>query len=373
MKSFGSKAQGARLERMRASPRWAGEGFRNLHPILPGLRDPSAPMPTWTDFFCTDNRRTPARPLPSMSPLEGWRRKPDSGLRTTWLGHSTVLIEIDGLRVLTDPVWGPRASPLRLAGPKRFQPVPVALRAMPPVDLVIISHDHYDHLDYPTSRALAKSAVPCVTSLGVGAHLEAWGIAPERITELDWWESHESSGGRLRVTAAPSQHFSGRTLKTRNATLWSSFNVRSARHRVFFSGDTGLTTEYEQIRARLGPFDLVMLEIGAWNAAWGDMHLGPENALKAFVLLGGGTFLPVHWGTFALGMHAWDQPAEVLLEAGSKSGARLVMPRLGEPVEPALASGRVDPWWRSVDSARELPGPGPKTGELPTMMPWPID
>jgi L-ascorbate metabolism protein UlaG (beta-lactamase superfamily) len=358
MKSLGSKAAGARLERMRASPRWAGEGFLNLHPIRPGLRDPNVPLPTWTEFLCDQGRRFPAHPLPSMSPLEAWRRPPGSGLRATWLGHSTVLIEIDGVRVLTDPVWGPRASPLRLAGPKRFQPVPVALRAMPPVDVVIVSHDHYDHLDYPTIRALAKSDVPFVTSLGVGAHLEAWGIRPERITELDWWESHRLASGGVRVTAAPSQHFSGRTVKTRNATLWSSFVMRSDRHGVFFSGDTGLTAEYQEIRARLGPFDLVMLEIGAWNAAWGDMHLGPQNALEALELLGGGPFLPVHWGTFSLAMHAWDQPAEVLLE-------------LGEPSEPALASGRVDPWWRSVDGAGQPSAP--EEGALPQVVPWPVD
>jgi L-ascorbate metabolism protein UlaG (beta-lactamase superfamily) len=361
---------------MRSSPRWAGEGFRNLHPILPGLRDPSAPMPTWTDFLCGRERSAPARPLPSSSPLEVWRRGPDSGLRVTWLGHSTVLIEMDGLRVLTDPVWGPRASPFRLAGPKRFQPVPVALREVPRVDLVVISHDHYDHLDYPTIRALAKIDVPFVTSLGVGAHLEAWGIEPERITELDWWESHTLATGDVQVTAAPSQHFSGRTPKTRNTTLWSSFVVRSERHCVFFSGDTGLTTEYTDIRGRLGPFDLVMLEVGAWDAAWGDMHLGPENALKAAALIGGGAFLPVHWGTFRLGMHAWDQPAEVLFDLSPKTHMPLIMPKLGEPVEPAHASGHVDPWWRSVDSvvALEQPvGSGSTEGNLPSPIPWPID
>jgi L-ascorbate metabolism protein UlaG (beta-lactamase superfamily) len=373
MKSLGSRARGARLERMRASPRWAGEGFRNAHPILPGLRDPNAAMPTWTDFLCGQERGTPARPLPSVSPLEVWRRKPDSGLRATWLGHSTVLIEIDGVRVLTDPVWGPRASPLRLAGPKRFQPVPVALRAMPPVDVVIVSHDHYDHLDYPTIRALAKSDVPFVTSLGVGAHLEAWGIPPQRITELDWWESHELTEGGVRISAAPAQHFSGRTPKTRNATLWSSFVVRSERSCVFFSGDTGLTTEYADIRRRLGPFDLVMLEIGAWDPAWGDMHLGPHNALKALEFLGAGAFLPVHWGTFRLGMHAWDQPAEFLFQHSPESSARLMMPRLGEPMEPALASGRVDPWWRSVDVAGQPLRPASSGGKLPTLMSWPLD
>ena len=190
MKSLGSKAQGARLERMKASPLWSGEGFRNVHPVIPGLRDPSVPMPTLTEFLCGGERREPERPLPLVNPLAFWRRAPHTGLRVTWLGHSTVSIEIEGVRILTDPVWGPRASPLHFAGPKRFHPVPVALREMPPVDLVIISHDHYDHLDYPTIRALAKSDIPFVTSLGVGAHLEYWGVVPERITELDWWESH---------------------------------------------------------------------------------------------------------------------------------------------------------------------------------------
>lgn len=357
---------------MRASPLWAGDGFRNVHPILPGLRDPHAPMPTWMEFLGGAKRRAPARPLPTANPFETWRRKPGSGLRATWLGHSTVLIEMDGVRVLTDPVWGPRASPSRLAGPKRFQPVPVALRAMPTVDVAIISHDHYDHLDYPTIRALAQTDVPFVTSLGVGAHLEAWGVPPERVTELDWWESHDLPKGGLRVTATPSQHFSGRTLKTRNATLWSSFVVRSQRHCVFFSGDTGLTTEHEDIRARLGPFDLVMLEIGGWDPAWGDMHLGPKNALEALALLGGSAFLPVHWGTFSLGMHFWDQPPELLYQLGAKSGAALMMPRIGEPVEPAHASGHVDPWWRNLDGSRE-PAEPEVAGGLPTAMPWPLD
>ncbi|HLX81966.1 MAG TPA: MBL fold metallo-hydrolase [Burkholderiales bacterium] len=371
MKSLGAKAQGARLERMRASRLWAGERFRNLHPIIPGLRDPAAAMPTLGEFLCGGERRVPRGPLPSLNPLEAWARPPASGLRATWLGHSTVLIEIDGLRVLTDPVWGPRASPSRLAGPRRFQPVPVPLRALPPVDLVLVSHDHYDHLDYPTIRELAKRDVPFVTSLGVGAHLEAWGVQPERITELDWWESHNLPDTGLSVAAAPAQHFSGRGLKDRNATLWSSLVIRSPRHAVFFSGDTGLTTEYQAIRERLGPFDLVMLEVGAFHPAWGDIHLGPENALKALSLLGGGAFLPVHWGTFSLAMHAWDQPAEKLLEQGPKAGARLVMPRLGEPVEPAHA-GKVEPWWRSVDGREPEPRTPPEAA-LPKTMPWPID
>lgn len=376
LKSLGARAQGLRLERMRASPRWAGDGFRNLHPVAPGLRDPSVPFPSVKDFLCGGTRRVPGAPLPQHDPRPAWQHKPDTGLRATWLGHSTVLIEIDGHRVLTDPVWGQRASPSQLAGPRRFQPVPVPLRALPPIDLVLLSHDHYDHLCLPTVRELAKMGVPFVTSLGVGAHLQAFGVAPALITELDWWESHRLPGGTLEVTAAPSQHFSGRGLKDRNATLWSSLVLRSDRHRVFFSGDTGLTSEYTLIRDRLGRFDLVMLEVGAFHPAWGDIHLGPDNALQAWQLLGGGPLLPIHWGTFSLALHPWDQPAEALLAQAPALGVPLVMPQLGQPVEPARVEA-VHPWWRGVDT----PGAMPLTPEqadaelarLPKGVPWPAD
>lgn len=358
---------------MKYSPLWAGDGFRNVHPIAPGLRDPSVPMPSISEFLCGGERRVPRHPLAAVNPREEWSKAPDSGLRATWLGHSTVLIEIDGRRILTDPVWGPRASPSRLVGPKRFQPVPIAIRALPPIDAVIVSHDHYDHLDYPTIRELAKLDVPFVTSLGVGAHLEAWGVRAERITELDWWETHRIAGTEIAITAAPSQHFSGRGLKDRNATLWSSMVIRSPRHSVFFSGDTGLTTEYSVIRGRLGPFDLVMLEVGAFHPAWGDIHLGPAHALEALALLGGRCFLPVHWGTFALAMHEWDEPAEALFAAAPGLDARLLMPRLGLPVEPAH-DHLLQPWWRDVDAPRGEPGTHEAVAmTLPDAAPWPLD
>ena len=372
MRSLGQRADGLRLERMKSSRLWAGEGFRNKHPIPPGLRDPRAQMPSLSDFLCGGERRVPRRPLPSIDPREMWSRAPDSGLRATWLGHSTVMIEIGGRRILTDPVWGPRASPSRLIGPKRFQPVPVAIRDLPPIDLVIVSHDHYDHLDYSTIRELARIKVPFVTSLGVGAHLEAWGVAAERIVELDWWETHALPGAEISVTAAPSQHFSGRGLHDRNATLWSSMVIRSARHAVFFSGDTGLTTEYTAIRDRLGPFDLVMLEVGAFHPAWGDIHLGPEHALEALALLGGGAFLPVHWGTFALAMHDWDQPVEKLLSAAPTLGGQLLLPRIGQPVEP-MQEHMVSPWWREVELPYLVQQASPKAITLPDAMPWPLD
>lgn len=378
MRSLGTRAAGLRLERMQDSAQWvrgeaaAAGGFCNIAPIRAGLRDLSAKFPSLGDFLCGGVRRVPTGPLPALDPLDVLRQPSDSGLRATWLGHSTVLVEIDGVRVLTDPVWGLRASPSQLVGPKRFQPIPVDLKQLPPIDAVLISHDHYDHLCYPTVRALAKTQIPFITALGVGAHLQAWGIAPERITELDWWQSHRLPGSEVEVTAAPAQHFSGRGLKDRNATLWSSLVIRGPRHRVFFSGDTGLTDQYTSIRDRLGPFDLVMLEVGAFHPAWGDIHLGPEHALEALQLLGGGAFLPVHWGTFSLAMHAWDEPVETLLTLAPRQGVQLLLPQLGEAIEPVQVDS-VTPWWRAVDCSAAVAPTPPVPLTWPKAVAWPMD
>jgi L-ascorbate metabolism protein UlaG (beta-lactamase superfamily) len=371
MKSLGERATGLRLERMQASAQWTETGFRNTYPIPPGLRDSSAPRPTLSEFLCGGTRRVPSGKLPISDPRAAWLKAPATGLRATWLGHSSVLIEIDGHRALTDPVWGARASPSQLIGPKRFQKAAVPLAALPALDVVLISHDHYDHLCYHTILALAKTQVPFVTSLGVGAHLQAWGVPAERITELDWWQTHRVPGTGIDITAAPSQHFSGRGLKDRNATLWSSLTIAGPRHKVFFSGDTGLTDQYTQVRDRLGPFDLVLLEVGAYHPSWGDIHLGPHNALQALKWLGGGALLPVHWGTFSLALHAWDDPAESLLTLAPQQGAHLLMPQLGQAVEPAQVDG-VLPWWRGVDDGlAQTAAAAPM--RWPKALPWPSD
>ena len=262
-----------------------------------------------------------------------------------------MLFEFNNIRILTEPMFGERASPVGFAGPRRFQPAPITVADLPPLDAVLISHDHYDHLDQPTILQLAKKpeiAPRFITSLGVGSHLEAWGIAPDRITELDWWEQTAvaNSNDTLTLTATPAQHFSGRGL-TRDQTLWSSFVLKNEHHSMFFGADSGLTPEYADIARRLGPFDLSMLEIGAFHPAWANIHLGPQGALDAMKLIGGGRLLPIHWATFDLGLHPWDEPAEDLLKfAAQHPETQLIMPLPGQPIEPTALTTLNTPWWR---------------------------
>lgn len=343
-----SLLNGLRLERAQSSSRFRNGRFHNTKNVGAGLQ--GNPLPVIGEFFLGGRARVPPAALPVESPLSAWARPVASGLRVTWLGHSTLLLECDGQRVLTDPVFGDRASPLSFAGAKRFHPVPATIAQLPPVDAVLLSHDHYDHLCGRSVRELAKRRVPFITALGVGARLERFGVEPSTIVELDWWETHTMPGGTLAFTATPAQHFSGRSLTDRNATSWSSWVIQSERRRLFFSGDTGLTDEFTEVSFQMGPFDLVMLEIGAWHPAWGAIHLGPENALRAFEMLGGGTLLPIHWGTFDLGLHAWDEPAETLLALAESKRARLLTPVLGRPFEPEHIE-RAHPWWRAVRGA----------------------
>ncbi len=346
------RSHGRRNERIAASPRFIKGLFRNTHRVPVGPK-PGTRSEVAREYFFGNQARRPPAPLPTADPRPAWARETDSGFRTTWLGHSTVLLELDGMRVLTDPVWSDRISPFGIAAPKRFQPVPIAIEALPALDAIVISHDHFDHLDKPTVVALAAAQrAPFVTSLGVGMYLEAWGIPAERIIELDWYEQATLRGGDLVLTATPSQHFSGRVGK-RNHTLWSSFVIETANRRVFFSGDTALTPEFADVRARFGRFDLVMLEIGGFHTAWDHIHLGPANALEAFEILGGVRLMPVHWGTFNLALHAWDDPAETLYALARERRTELVMPRLGAPFEPE--HGLVlEPWWRVGDAGARV-------------------
>lgn len=344
--TLGASPEGERLARIQRSPNYRDGAFRN-----PDATSTTPKGGTWQmlrRWMGGKEQRVPPGPLPVVTLKRGdFDRPPESGLRATWLGHSTVLVEIDGARILLDPVWARRASPTRLIGPKRFFPPPLSLHDLPPLDAIMTSHDHYDHLDRDVVRALAKSPAQSkarfVVPLGVGAHLERWGVALDRITELDWGES--TTVGSLELTATPARHFSGRGLFNGNHTLWASWSVKGPVHRVFHSGDTGPFNGFYGIGMQYGPFDLTLMKIGAYDRAWPDIHLNPEEAVDAHTKLRGKVLLPIHWGTFNLAFHSWDEPAERVIAAAV--GTVVVIPKPGESIEPAKP--RVaDSWWRQV-------------------------
>ncbi|HEY4395080.1 MAG TPA: MBL fold metallo-hydrolase [Polyangia bacterium] len=350
-RAFGGAPAGERLARMQASPEFSGGKFRNAEPTA--LMAPGSYAGAFRHWAFGDEMRVPICPLPLETDTAARLASPPaSGLRVTWLGHSTTLIEIDGARILTDPVWGERASPSRWVGPKRLHPPPLALADLPPVDAVLISHEHYDHLDMGTVIALGQRGVVFHVPLGIGAHLAAWGIPAAQIVEQDWWQETTTPGG-VRIVSTPARHFNGRGLPWRVGALWTSWSVVGPHHRIFFSGDTGMTAGFDEIARRFGPFDVALLEIGQFHESWGTIHLGPKGALEAFAHLRAGTLLPIHWSTFVLAYHAWSEPAETLVEEAAKRGIPVVTPRLGEPVEPVTATGAPAPpsttaWWRAL-------------------------
>ena len=335
--SLGHRATGARRARMTQSPEWHDGRFVNPQPIINHVG------PTLRGMLSPDRETSPRTPPPTARP--DLRAPPASGLRVTWLGHSSTLVEIDGVRVLTDPVWSKRVSPLGWIGPRRWYPSPLPLDALPPIDAVVISHDHYDHLDRATVVALDARGTRFVVPLGVGAHLEYWGIPPAHIVELDWWQ--RTRIGAIEVVSTPARHASGRQLFDRDATLWCGYALVGARHRVYYSGDTGLFPALHDIGARLGPFDLTMIEIGQYSRGWPDWHSGPEQAVRAHQWVRGKVMLPVHWGLFALAFHGWTEPIERALVAANTAGVPLLTPRPGQSVEPERPPPR-ERWWPSL-------------------------
>jgi len=281
-------------------------------------------------------------------------------LAVTWFGHASALLEIDGQRVLFDPVWGERVSPSPTLGPTRLHPNPVPLDALPPVDAIVISHDHYDHLDLPTVRWLVRrSWAVFVVPLGIGVHLRTWDVPEERIVELDW--NGRTTVGGLTLTCTEARHFSGRFF-ARDTTLWASWAVTGPRHRVFFGGDTGYTPAFAEIGARLGPFDLTILPVGAYNDAWHAIHMDPEEAVRAHGDLGGRVMLPIHWATFNLAFHRWAEPVQRALAAGERSGVQLVVPKPGGRVD-VLDPPDLKDWWSPVGSQSDAEHASPETAD----------
>jgi L-ascorbate metabolism protein UlaG (beta-lactamase superfamily) len=285
----------------------------------------------------------PAAAIPLATPEARAFEAPAGQIAVSWFGHSTALLEIDGYRVLTDPVWSERCSPSDAIGPGRMHPPPVPLEALPALDAIVVSHDHYDHLDIDTILALARSQwAPFVVPLGVGAHLRDWGIPDERIVELDWNEHAKID--ELTLICTPARHFSGRFLN-RNGTLWASWAIIGPAHRAYFGGDTGYTKSFAEIGADHGPFDVTLMPVGAYNKVWPDIHMNPEEAVQAHVDVNGGLLVPIHWCTFRLAPHPWAEPIERLLDAADAAHVRVAVPKPGGRVDPT-AIAELEHWWR---------------------------
>ena len=343
---FGGKLEGDRLARARANPHYRDGKFVN--PLPPASYRLADAWEILAGQFFGDEVRTPpgAIPVVALGPDALKTVPPAPGLRAFWIGHASVYIEIDGLRMLVDPVFSDYASPFDL-GPRRFHPPPIALADLPRIDAVLITHDHYDHLDMRTVQHLAGGGTVFFVPLGIGAHLKAWGVTDAQVRELEWWQEQSLQG--VRLVSTPSRHYSGRALTDRNATLWTSWVVIGSRHRFYISGDTGYSDHFHTIGNRLGPFDLGFIKIGAYGpgAPWLDIHMSAEDAVRAHHDLRARRLFPVHWGTFNLAFHAWDEPIKRAQTASRASRVELLTPRVGEMVD-ADRPFASRAWWEAV-------------------------
>ncbi|QDQ28858.1 hydrolase [Chitinimonas arctica] len=334
----------ARASNYAHSPQWHGDKFHNTAPrAQPGFFKLLAI--SWRLLFGKPAASTPAKPVP----VEALTRAqllaaPDQTLFR--LGHSTVLMKLRGEFWLTDPVFSRRASPLQWLGPKRFHQPPIAIEDLPPIKGVILSHDHYDHLDRAAVLQLQDKVEHFLTPLGVGDTLLKWGVPAGKIRQLDWWESTTVAG--VRFVATPSQHFSGRGLADGDSTLWASWSILQDGFRVFFSGDSGYFAGFKEIGDKYGPFDLTLMETGAYDQDWPDIHMQPEQTLQAHLDLRGKQLMPIHNGTFDLALHAWHEPFDRIVALAESHGVKISTPRMGEALDMAVPA-RGESWWLQVD------------------------
>ncbi|MFC1640679.1 MBL fold metallo-hydrolase [Patescibacteria group bacterium] len=294
----------------------------------------------------TNNRagRKPQEPLPIVVP-ELDDVDVSSDVRFIWLGHSSLYCEIEGKRLLLDPILQNRVSFTQLAGPKRFQPSPLAAEDIPDLDAIIISHDHYDHLEKDTIKKLAPRTKHIIVPLGIKPLIARWGIDADKIQELDWWDIASFDG--LEIIAGPAQHFSGRSFRDINKRLWCTWIIKGFNKRIFFSGDTGMTDELEKVGAKYGPFNLGFIKIGAYGDEWPTIHLTPDESVELCKMLQCQLLMPIHWATFTLSYHPWREPGDRLIELAGKENVSIVTPKIGESVE--LSKQRENRiWWKDL-------------------------
>nr|WP_219839127.1 MBL fold metallo-hydrolase [Paenibacillus sp. R14(2021)] len=291
-----------------------------------------------------DPERKPAKPIP-IQPLSLGAQAPKEGIHATWFGHSAFLLEIEGRRLLFDPMFADTLSPVPIFGGKRYSGVlPLAPVEFPALDAIILSHDHYDHLNKSSIRKLMHKTSRFIVPLGVRSRLIKWGVDPELVTEHGWWDELEHDG--LRLVCTPARHFSGRGLFDRNRTLWCSWVIKSGHNAVFFSGDSGYAPHFKEIGEKYGPFDLTLMECGQYDERWAAIHMMPEQTVQAHLDVRGGLLIPVHWGAFTLAYHAWHDPVERAVKAARERGVRIATPRIGETVHASEQDYPQSAWWR---------------------------
>lgn len=319
--------------------------FRNAEPRR-GMGFKKTLGLVWRMFTAKPKTTVPDRPLPlhalTAAELEA---APDASL---WrLGHSTMLLKFDGRFWLTDPVFSERASPFQFMGPKRFHAPPIAIEDLPDLAGVILSHDHYDHLDHASILRLKDKAGVFITPLGVGDRLIRWGVEAAKVRQLDWWQGIEAGG--LRLTAGPARHFSGRTPRDEDSTLWVSWIIEQASTglKIFFSGDTGYHAGFKAVGERFGPFDVALIENGAYNTEWPEVHMQPEETLQAHLDVRARWLVPIHNGTFDLAFHPWYEPFERIAALAQGQGVELATPMMGERLSLAQPQAGAA-WWRQA-------------------------
>ncbi|MHC1682756.1 MAG: MBL fold metallo-hydrolase [Clostridiaceae bacterium] len=262
-----------------------------------------------------------------------------------WFGHSTFYIELEGKTILTDPMFSKTPSPVSFIGGKRYSDdLPIEIEDLPEIDAVVISHDHYDHLDYISIKKLKNKVKMFFVPLGVGYHLERWGIATDKIKELNWYE--EIDYENLTLACTPSRHFSGRNINNRNSTLWCSWSLISDNTKIFFSGDGGYGPHFKEIGLRYGEFDLTLMECGQYDKRWANIHMLPEETVQAHLDLKGKKMLPMHWGAFTLAFHNWNAPAKEAVKAAIEKNVDIIIPKIGELVTINSKISGSSNWWK---------------------------
>jgi len=333
-----------RQQRITESPQWNGEIFENPERV-PDVEVGASLKMFWNYFFSKPEGFIPSHPLPAEPfDITQWNGQRD--IQFAWLGHTTFLIKVDGKVILTDPMFSQRAGSFGWVSPTRYSKTLDSTDNLPLIDVVLITHNHPDHLDEESIKLLISKTKHFIVPLAVGELLEEWGVSPKKITELDWWQAKSVNG--LTITAAPAKHTSERGIFDKNKTLWASYSIKGKKQNLYLSGDSGWFMGLYEIGERLGPFDVTFFEIGAYSNLKGqqEVHYSPEQAVKAHQAVRGKLMVPSGWGAFDLGLFPWYEPIERLLIAANQSGVDYLTPKIGEVVTPGKVGGR-EAWWKS--------------------------